>query len=144
SDGSLSVLRTLAQVLGTMSDSGPIPQVPIPYTTYGVTISGSGGGVNTITWTGAEHNLAYRESGARHISVTGRIVGMWFDSAGNPTEVTLNLTRSISVSSAYTDESTGGPLTQTNLPGGGSSWSGRSEEHTSELQSRENLVCRLL
>src|SRR5436309_4804879 len=24
------------------------------------------------------------------------------------------------------------------------SWSGRSEEHTSELQSRENLVCRLL
>src|SRR5690606_42029702 len=23
-------------------------------------------------------------------------------------------------------------------------WSGRSEEHTSELQSRENLVCRLL
>src|SRR5436309_16055467 len=27
------------------------------------------------------------------------------------------------------------------LPGGGG---GRSEEHTSELQSRENLVCRLL
>src|SRR5436309_8572314 len=26
----------------------------------------------------------------------------------------------------------------------GSSASGRSEEHTSELQSRENLVCRLL
>src|SRR5690606_42027117 len=24
------------------------------------------------------------------------------------------------------------------------SWFGRSEEHTSELQSRENLVCRLL
>src|SRR5690606_40673131 len=24
------------------------------------------------------------------------------------------------------------------------SWEGRSEEHTSELQSRENLVCRLL
>src|SRR5207302_2516035 len=23
-------------------------------------------------------------------------------------------------------------------------WNGRSEEHTSELQSRENLVCRLL
>src|SRR5690606_40006562 len=23
-------------------------------------------------------------------------------------------------------------------------WAGRSEEHTSELQSRENLVCRLL
>src|SRR5690606_39591707 len=23
-------------------------------------------------------------------------------------------------------------------------WTGRSEEHTSELQSRENLVCRLL
>ena len=23
-------------------------------------------------------------------------------------------------------------------------WSGRSEEHTSELQSRRNLVCRLL
>src|SRR5690606_41632726 len=27
---------------------------------------------------------------------------------------------------------------------GGSSAQGRSEEHTSELQSRENLVCRLL
>src|SRR5436309_12189002 len=27
---------------------------------------------------------------------------------------------------------------------GGSTISGRSEEHTSELQSRENLVCRLL
>src|SRR5690606_41067979 len=26
----------------------------------------------------------------------------------------------------------------------GSSFEGRSEEHTSELQSRENLVCRLL
>src|SRR5690606_40459737 len=26
----------------------------------------------------------------------------------------------------------------------GTSWLGRSEEHTSELQSRENLVCRLL
>src|SRR5690606_41305527 len=25
-----------------------------------------------------------------------------------------------------------------------SDWTGRSEEHTSELQSRENLVCRLL
>src|SRR5690606_39512009 len=28
--------------------------------------------------------------------------------------------------------------------GGGTSVSARSEEHTSELQSRENLVCRLL
>src|SRR5690606_41622896 len=26
----------------------------------------------------------------------------------------------------------------------GCTWPGRSEEHTSELQSRENLVCRLL
>src|SRR5690606_39515890 len=29
-------------------------------------------------------------------------------------------------------------------PGGGRHHGGRSEEHTSELQSRENLVCRLL
>src|SRR5436309_12358251 len=29
-------------------------------------------------------------------------------------------------------------------PGGGRSALARSEEHTSELQSRENLVCRLL
>src|SRR5690606_11161740 len=29
-------------------------------------------------------------------------------------------------------------------PGMGSTWTLRSEEHTSELQSRENLVCRLL
>src|SRR5690606_40652890 len=29
-------------------------------------------------------------------------------------------------------------------PPGASGWSSRSEEHTSELQSRENLVCRLL
>src|SRR5690606_39345873 len=29
-------------------------------------------------------------------------------------------------------------------PGGGIEGQGRSEEHTSELQSRENLVCRLL
>src|SRR5215475_7073204 len=34
-----------------------------------------------------------------------------------------------------------------NTSGSGDTWSGpawRSEEHTSELQSRENLVCRLL
>src|SRR5690606_42052274 len=30
------------------------------------------------------------------------------------------------------------------LPRGGRAAAGRSEEHTSELQSRENLVCRLL
>src|SRR5690606_40825678 len=30
------------------------------------------------------------------------------------------------------------------LPLGGRTAKGRSEEHTSELQSRENLVCRLL
>src|SRR5690606_41511397 len=29
-------------------------------------------------------------------------------------------------------------------PAGGGQGEGRSEEHTSELQSRENLVCRLL
>src|SRR5690606_40688301 len=29
-------------------------------------------------------------------------------------------------------------------PGTGDAWWKRSEEHTSELQSRENLVCRLL
>src|SRR5690606_39772800 len=29
-------------------------------------------------------------------------------------------------------------------PGGAADAGGRSEEHTSELQSRENLVCRLL
>src|SRR3712207_7952395 len=28
--------------------------------------------------------------------------------------------------------------------GGGVTWGGRSEEHTSELQSRQYLVCRLL
>src|SRR5688572_32229577 len=28
--------------------------------------------------------------------------------------------------------------------GGGGDWSHRSEEHTSELQSQSNLVCRLL
>src|SRR5690606_41325713 len=32
------------------------------------------------------------------------------------------------------------PIGATNCPG----WCTRSEEHTSELQSRENLVCRLL
>lgn len=142
---SLSVLRTRAEVLGTMSDSGPIPQVPFPYTTYGISISGSGGGVYTITWAGAEHNVAYREDGARHISVTGRIVGMWFDSAGNPTEVTLNMTRSISVSSAYTDESTGGPLIQTSLPGGGSSWSGSELVRISvdEVEASDTLTFTL-
>src|SRR5690606_30066189 len=46
------------------------------------------------------------------------------------------------------------PLSPTQSPCGGSAsircwasrspWSARSEEHTSELQSRENLVCRLL
>src|SRR2546430_15941466 len=30
------------------------------------------------------------------------------------------------------------------LPGSGAGWDDRSEEHTSELQSQSNLVCRLL
>src|SRR5690606_39822064 len=35
-------------------------------------------------------------------------------------------------------------LAKANLPLNSSPWKARSEEHTSELQSRENLVCRLL
>src|SRR5690606_39607314 len=35
-------------------------------------------------------------------------------------------------------------LTNHSLPEIGDNFGGRSEEHTSELQSRENLVCRLL
>src|SRR5690606_41669265 len=36
------------------------------------------------------------------------------------------------------------PSNRTRIAGLGNSAPGRSEEHTSELQSRENLVCRLL
>src|SRR5215216_7730666 len=40
--------------------------------------------------------------------------------------------------------SAGGPAGGARLPGRGRSWSSRSEEHTSELQSPDHLVCRLL
>src|SRR5436309_4247055 len=36
------------------------------------------------------------------------------------------------------------PVTLTSTTGTSTCWRRRSEEHTSELQSRENLVCRLL
>src|SRR5690606_39827400 len=38
----------------------------------------------------------------------------------------------------------GTSIEATNVGGAGALTSARSEEHTSELQSRENLVCRLL
>src|SRR2546430_8140366 len=37
-----------------------------------------------------------------------------------------------------------GPLLRGLAPAGGNLWHHRSEEHTSELQSQSNLVCRLL
>src|SRR5690606_41414777 len=46
--------------------------------------------------------------------------------------------------SEFTDAGVQQSLTDSRKPYVGASAAGRSEEHTSELQSRENLVCRLL
>src|SRR3712207_7581174 len=69
---------------------------------------------------------------------------------------TLSLHDALPISSGglWTSSGTTGPTASSSSgmssrPGGASrrpsrSWTGRSEEHTSELQSRQYLVCRLL
>src|SRR3712207_8441141 len=44
----------------------------------------------------------------------------------------------------YTDQRHGYPSAGSQIASGAGTASGRSEEHTSELQSRQYLVCRLL
>src|SRR5690606_41251355 len=93
---------------------------PFPYTT--LFRSGAGGGTDE------------RRGGAADGGLEGGIDG---GRAGAREEgFTMSCSKAVSAST-----STSGSLVSAGAPGS-FTWDERSEEHTSELQSRENLVCR--
>src|SRR2546430_9470274 len=61
---------------------------------------------------------------------SGRAIQAWFTYWASPTTTIQFAYKHSTVSADF-------------IPGGGA-WQDRSEEHTSELQSQSNLVCRLL
>src|SRR5690606_40973893 len=69
-----------------------------------------------------------------------------FDAAGKPLAAICHAPWLLAESGAAKGrELTSWPSLRTDLENAGARWNdARSEEHTSELQSRENLVCRLL
>src|SRR5690606_39388446 len=95
------------------------------------------------------------EDGIRVFHVTGVqtcalpiwcTVGTWVDAVAGPGRNNHPPTPGVGQCAPGTASRTSGPLGRTALPstGRGTENCPRSEEHTSELQSRENLVCRLL
>src|SRR5690606_39829322 len=80
-------------------------------------------------------------SAGRRCAATKRSVSASYTNSRSPVLVSTRMALPPDTASAQTDFASHGPLpcgsaVVTSLP--------RSEEHTSELQSRENLVCRLL
>lgn len=125
----ISVLRTRQQALGTMTDTGPIPDVPFGYSEYGTQETSSTDPVTGITtstyiWASPAHKTHYKESGSRTIRVANRVIAMWFDAAGNPTPVNVTLSHQITLTAHYSNESTGGPKVRTRYPDGSVDWSG--------------------
>lgn len=98
----LSALKTRAETLGTVTQSDTITYARMAaYHSFTTTESGD----NTIYTptayiklsTGAEAENVTVASGEMHITVTGRIVAMWFDLAGTPQPLTLDSMQSYSV-----------------------------------------------
>src|SRR5205085_9910106 len=79
------------------------------------------------------HLRSPRASETKLATVTGAL-------SSNSVQVKVPLMSLVSTSSFATS----GPLPLTPLTASASGTGGRSEEHTSELQSQSNLVCRLL
>src|SRR5690606_40441517 len=101
-------------------DSPPPMSTPVPYT--------------TLFRSAALYDVASATASAQRISLQGAQAPRAVDEAlvaGLANEATHRLR----------DEFAGQPAT---LELAGARAASRSEEHTSELQSRENLVCRLL
>src|SRR5690606_41345237 len=98
----------------------PLPATLLPYTTlFRSTILGSQGPMQAVT-------IAPGEGGALH--QTGDSIAFSSATGTGATGTVTEIADNSSVEFYIVD--------------GGSGYS-RSEEHTSELQSRENLVCRL-
>src|SRR5437870_6913325 len=64
-----------------------------------------------------------------------------FRSSGTVTSAPVGINCGVTCAASF---ASGTAVTLTATPAAGSAFSGRSEEHTSELQSRGHLVCRLL
>src|SRR5690606_40092807 len=79
------------------------------------------------------------------LPISSSSTAIWVERPGPLSRITI--TRSTASRRARNSDSvnTGGRVRRwSRPPRGGGPGDGRSEEHTSELQSRENLVCRLL
>lgn len=125
----LSVLVTRAEALGSVSDDNQVRSELLTWVRYGTMQSQQGGSL-VYEWWGPDPQSGGTTLGTRTVTLSSRVVGMWFNSAGTPVPVHYSVTSTWSRDAEYTETYEGGPYVQT-----GSAWSGAPLVATSRLVS---------
>jgi len=129
-EATLSVLKTDVQTLGALTHT-PAVEEEREYVPYNLErVDGE------YRWSSIVQTLAMAAYGPEERGISGRVVAMWYDEAGEVYPVTMTVTDARAVEWSFSAVATGGPLTG---DPGGAGWSGPDMEKTTEERSSRDV-----